>query len=354
MNSLMPEPRSAGALSKRRAQQPWPAEREFRILSIDGGGIKGIFPASVLAELEERYLAGGSVADHFDLVTGTSTGGIVALGLSIGLPARDIANLYVKRGAELFPPYPSNWFGGLRRRWDGARNVLYNRYNRSALARLLDETFGQRLFGHAKCRLCIPSIDGRHGNVYIFKTPHHPDYLKDQHERMTTVASATSAAPTYFKPLESGGYRFVDGGLWANNPVMVGLVDALACFEVDRHKVSILSLGCGDEPYTVSDRMIKRGGLLSWRTAIDAAIAFQSENALGQARLLIGAERLLRIAPTTFNPPIRLDDWAAARSKLPREAVAAVDANGDFIRRAFLDRDLGQAEMAEPGRRLPA
>jgi hypothetical protein len=83
-------------------------------------------------------------------------------------------------------------------------------------------------------------------------------------------------------------------------------------------------------------------------------MAFQSENALGQARLLIGAERLLRIAPTTFNPPIKLDDWAAASSKLPGEAAAAIDANGDFIRRAFLDRDLGQPAMAGPVRRVPA
>lgn len=342
----MPEPRSAGALAKRRMQQPWPADREFRILSIDGGGIKGIFPASVLAELEERYLAGSSVADHFDLVTGTSTGGIVALGLSIGLPARDIANLYIERGAEIFPPHDSNWLGSLRQRWDGARNVLYNRYDMRALARLLDETFGPRLFGQAKCRLCIPSIDGRHGNVYIFKTPHHPDYVRDQHERMTTVASATSAAPTYFKPLESGGYRFVDGGLWANNPVMVGLVDALACFDVNRHRVRILSLGCGDEPFAVTDRMAERGGLWSWRSAINAAMSFQSENVLGQAKLLVGAERVTRVVPKTFSPPIKLDDWATARIKLPGEAISAIDAEGDSIKRSFFDQPTAQSAVS--------
>ena len=349
MITSTPEPRSSGALPRRRIQQPWPPNREFRILSIDGGGIKGIFPASVLAEIEQRYLNGGSVADHFDLITGTSTGGIVALGLAIGLPARDIAKLYIDRGAEIFPSYPSTWYGTLRKRWDGARNFVYTRYDRNALAELLDETFGVRLLGETKRRLCIPSIDGRHGNVYIFKTPHHPDDVKDQHEKMTTVACATSAAPTYFAPLESGGYRFVDGGLWANNPIMVGLVDALACFEVNRHQVRILSLGCGDEPYTVSDRMIERGGLWSWRTAIEAAMAFQSENALGQARLLVGAERVVRIAPATFKPPIRLDDWETARKILPGEAVAAVTAEGDVVRRTFFERSLASLRCTEDG-----
>lgn len=338
MSEPLPTPRSSGALKQRRVQQPWPRDREFRILSIDGGGIKGIFPASVLAEIEERYLDGGSIASHFDLITGTSTGGIVALGLAIGMPAREIAGLYIDRGCGIFPPYPKTPLGRLRGRWDRLRNVVLSRYDRAALTALVDETFGERLLGAAKCRLCIPSTDGRHGNVYIFKTPHHPDYTKDQHERMATVACATSAAPTFFKPLESGGYRFVDGGLWANNPIMVGLVDALACFDVDRHKVRILSLGCGDEPYTVSERMLRWGGLWSWRTVIDGAMAFQSENALGQAKLLVGAERVLRLTPTAVSPPILLDDWARARELLPGEAVRVVLDQGEAVREAFLAR----------------
>ena len=148
MKSHIPEPRSAGALSKRRIQQLWPPDREFRILSIDGGGIKGIFPASVLAELEERYLGGDSIAEHFDLITGTSTGGIVALGLSIGLPAREIANLYIERGAELFPPYSPSWFGKLRKCWDGGLNLAYHQYDRDALDRLLNDRYLSTYLSH--------------------------------------------------------------------------------------------------------------------------------------------------------------------------------------------------------------
>jgi uncharacterized protein len=334
--SEMPERRSAGSLSQRRVQQAWPPDREFKILSIDGGGIKGIFPATLLAEMEERYLEGRSIADHFDLITGTSTGGIIALALSIGMPAREIANLYIERGNNIFPPYAPSWRGWLSRKWDSARGMVYHRYDRAALMAMLDETFGERLLGESKSRLCIPSCDGRHGDVYIFKTPHHPDYKRDQHERMITVAAATAAAPTFFQPLESGGYRFVDGGLWANNPIMVGLVDALACFDIDRHNVRILSLGCGDEPYTVSDRMMQRGGLWSWRTVINGALSFQSLNTLGQAKLLIGAERVMRVVPPQLTPPIALDDWTRAKEHLPGSARDIAIKQGGQIKKLFL------------------
>ncbi len=88
-----PPKRSSGALKRRRVPLPWPADQEFRILSIDGGGIRGIYPATFLAGLEERYLEGSSVAQYFDLIAGTSTGGIIALGLAAGLKAAYLRDL---------------------------------------------------------------------------------------------------------------------------------------------------------------------------------------------------------------------------------------------------------------------
>jgi patatin-like phospholipase/acyl hydrolase len=314
-------------------QQPWPREREFKILSIDGGGIKGIYPATVLALLEEQYLGGQSIADHFDLITGTSTGGIIALGLSMRMRARDMANLYLDHGQQIFP-VPR--FGALGRLWASSRKLAYHRYDRAVLANLLTQTFGDATFGQAQSRLCIPSCDGRFGDVYIFKTPHHPDFVRDGAQPMTTVALATAAAPTFFQPLATGGYRFVDGGIWANNPIMVGVVDALSAFDVDRHRVRVLSLGCGDEPYTVSDRMMRWGGMVSWKDAIDGAISFQSQNAIGQAKLLLGAERVMRLVPDTQSPPIALDNYARASQLLPQAASSAVAIHGPTIAQTFL------------------
>src|SRR4051794_343875 len=92
-----PEPRSSGIAPSRRVPMDWPPDRDFRILALDGGGIRGLFSAHLLATLEQRYLGGESVAAHFDLIVGTSTGGILALGLGAGLMARTLADLYRDR-----------------------------------------------------------------------------------------------------------------------------------------------------------------------------------------------------------------------------------------------------------------
>jgi patatin-like phospholipase/acyl hydrolase len=335
-DSARPEPRSAGSRATRRLPLAWDETRNFRILAIDGGGIRGIFPAAVLAGLEERYLGGRSIAGYFDLVAGTSTGGIIALGLAAGLAAGNLRQLYIERGNEIFPPHGSGFIGRLGRRLSAWRRLLHYSYDQAALARVLTESLGDRKLGSAQVRLCIPSFEGVHGEVYIFKTPHHPDFRKDLHEPMLKVALATSAAPTYYRPLRDAGYIFVDGGVWANNPIMIALTEALTSFNVPREQVRILSLGCGDNPYSVAGRKISKGGMLHWRDIISAAMRLQSQNALGQAGLLIGPERMMRIDLPNTVPAIELDDWRNAADLLPGPAAAAVQATGDRVAGMFL------------------
>ena len=341
--------RSAGALNRRRMPLPWPADQEFRILSIDGGGIRGIYPAAFLAGLEERYLEGGSVAQYFDLVAGTSTGGIIAVGLGAGLKAADLRDLYVRRGCEIFPPVRSGVVGVAQRFFRSASRYVTYRYDRRALAKVLCDTLADRKFGEAKTRLCIPSFEGRYGEVYIFKTPHHPDFRKDGDEQMTKVAAATVAAPTFYRPLEEGGYTFVDGGVWANNPVMIALVDVLSCFSVSRDQVRIPSLGCGDHPYVVSDMQKWLGGLIAWRDIAFASMHLQSLNALGQAGLLIGADRIVRANPSISGNRIEMDDWVRAVAELPGAAEAALDEVGQSISKAFLSEPARRYEPVSGG-----
>jgi len=323
--------RSSGAINQCRIQLPWPEGNEFRILAIDGGGIKGIFPAAFLSELEERYLGGDSIARYFDLIAGTSTGGIIALGLGAGLTSAAIRDFYICQGREIFPPQRR-----LRRFMGTIRQCIRFRYDSVALARALGKTFGRKTFGESKSRLCIPSFDGRHSEVYIFKTPHHPDYKLDSLEQMAKVAAATSAAPTFFRPLEDGGYTFVDGGVWCNNPTMVGLVDALTCFAVQRWRIRILSVGCGNNLYTVGPIRKQLGGFLAWSNIISAAMRLQSFNALGQAGLLIGADRIVRVDPPQNGRQIRLDDWRRASSELPSAASEALEQHGNTVASHFL------------------
>lgn len=337
-NDSTPPRRSAGAFKRRRVPLPWPEDRDFRILSIDGGGIRGIYPATFLAGLEERYLEGSSVMQYFDLIAGTSTGGIIAIGLAAGLKARDLRDLYVDRGREIFPPIRSGVVGVVERGLRNACRYFKFSYDRKALMRILRDTLGRRRFGEAQVRLCIPSFEGRYSEVYIFKTPHHPDFRKDACERMTKVAAATAAAPTFFQPLQDGGYTFVDGGVWANNPIMIALVDVLSCFSVRRERVRILSLGCGDEPYVVDQPKILRGGLLAWRNSIYAAMRLQSLNALGQAGLLIGADRIIRASAPTSENLIQMDDWTRAVSELPGAAESSLDKLGESVSKRFLSK----------------
>ncbi|WP_297494681.1 CBASS cGAMP-activated phospholipase [Acidocella sp.] len=339
--TYVPPRRSDGAIQHRRQVLPWPSDRPFRILSIDGGGICGILPSSVLAELENRFLGGTSIAGHFDLIAGTSTGGIIALGLAHGLTAAEIRNFYVDRGDRVF----SNP-NALVRLWRKVRRFRRNAYDSTALHEELLTIFGETTLGDARTRLCIPSFEGIHGDIWLFKTPHHPDYKKDRFERMVNVALATSAAPTYLRALPNNGYMMVDGGIWANNPVMNAVTEALSCFDIERQQIQILSLGCGETSFKVDDSRAV-GGLLSWRNVLRAAMRAQSLNALGQAGLLLGKENLVRIdAPETPNP-IAMDDHRRAKAELPAMARSLAEASGQHIRHIFLQ------ERAQPYKACP-
>lgn len=331
------EARSAGAIPQRRVPQAWPADRRFRILSLDGGGIRGVFPATILAELERRHTGGRSIADYFDLVAGTSTGGILGLGLGAGLSGVELKDLYVNDGWKVFPPLPDGLHGRLKSWWQDFLHVFRRRYDRAALETLLKEKLrADRLLGMSKVRLVIPAFEGGHSEVLVYKTPHHPDYKTDRHKPMVVVGLATAAAPTYFRPLEDEGYVLVDGGVWANNPVMLAVIEALTCFTVEPAQIDVLTIGCGNEPYKVSSRQMRYGGLLFWKDALFAAMRLQSLAATNQARLLLGPPNVVRIDAPTGEKQIALDDWRKSVDVLVPAAVKAVDETGDAIAKRFL------------------
>ncbi len=325
-----PERRSKGILQNRRIPNKWPKGQEFRILSIDGGGIKGIFSSLFLEKLESHYLKGQSIVNYFDLICGTSTGGIIALGLGAGMKASEISKLYIEKGKSVFQIKYKKL-----KKWIQYFDSPYSINN---LQFFLKEIFKEKKLKSSQVRLCIPSFEGRYSEVYVFKTPHHLDFKKDGEETMVKVALSTASAPTFFKPFRDRGYIFVDGGVWTNNPCMIGLVEALSSFDVRRENVKILSIGCGEIPYIVKNKMITKGGIWHWRKIIKGAMHLQSMNAIGQTGLLIGRNHIVRVDVsgdvTTKN--IELDDWKNSMKLLPIEAEKAFLKIGKEVKNKFL------------------
>ena len=325
--------RSDGTRQTLRPRKPWPDNKPFRLLSIDGGGVRGLLPALVLTELETRFLDGAPIGSHFDMIVGTSTGGIIALGLGQGLKASDLANLYLERGERIFPvPHAAV------RAWRQVTGWLGTTHDRSALEAELRRVFRDSLFESSSVPLCVPAFEGRYSEPYIFKTPHHPDYKRDGRERLVDIGLATAAAPTVFDAIDRDGYTFLDGGIWANNPVMVGIIDALACFAIDRRQLHVLSLGTGRARVRIASRT-KTGGKLLWAQHFyEAAMAAQSHNALGQAFLLLGRDRVTRLDGPETNELIHMTDIRRAIRELPGVARSIIDAGGRDVAQEFLDR----------------
>ncbi|MBA3677947.1 MAG: patatin-like phospholipase family protein [Sphingosinicella sp.] len=330
--TYIPPRRSDGTIQPARIKQAWPKNRLFRILSIDGGGIRGVFPAAYLAELERRFLGGQPIGRYFDMVAGTSTGSIIALALADGMSASQALQIYVERGERIFPRL-SGW-----RKWRRLLRWIWRpKHDQAALKAELLSVFGDKLIDDASIRLVVPSFEGRHGEPFLYKTPHHPDYQKDRHRKFAHVALHTTAAPTYYPGVEDDGYVMIDGGVWANNPIMNAVVDVLACYDVPRENIRVLSLGTGDAAFTVDDT-VRQGGVGHWAflRAFTAAARAQSLNALGQAYLLVGKPNVVRIDPPESSNPIALDDVRRSLDELPLMARSLAEGSGHHVADLFL------------------
>lgn len=271
-----------------------PAAR-FQILSLDGGGYRGIYSAAVLAAIEEDL--GNPVKQYFDLIVGTSTGGIIALGLGAGLRPREIIDFYAKWGPQIFrKPALRIGFGFWRRR-----------YGAHVLREALSEVLGNRILADSSCRLVIPAYDLGADSVYVFKTPHHPRLRRDWKERMVDVALATSAAPTYFPAASLDSVRLVDGGVWCNNPVVIGIAEAVSMCGTPLESIRAFSVGTTSDLAHRHPRL-DEGGLLQWaRAATGVLLRGQSLGADGLAKHLLSSDRYLRHDTSVPSGVLKMD-----------------------------------------------
>lgn len=317
------------SLKTRRERLPWPADKPFRILSLDGGGIRGLFAATILARVEQDLLGGARIGDHVEMIAGTSTGGIIAIGLGLGKPAALIHQLYAVDGEKVFPPF---WNRHPKLRfW---RQLFFPLFNPKKLEELLFRTFGTATLGQSRTRLVIPAFLGPKTDIAVFKTDHHPDFRKDHLMFAWEAARATSAAPTYFPGHKGDDYVFLDGGVWCNNPIMAAVVDALSAYALERDQIEILSIGTGNRPYEIS-RFAARGGFFQWREIISGAMYLTTDNAQAQATLLFGPDHILRLEPTGPAAAIDLADWSTACAQLQPQAQHAFEEDRDRIAAFF-------------------
>ena len=326
--------RRANSLRTKRRRQPWPKHRAFKILSLDGGGIKGIYASEILRRCEETLGRGEPLGRYFDMIAGTSTGGIIALALGLGISTSDIAAFYSEDGRKIFPPLPKSWLSKARQflRWGFVGPKLAH----EELEKALQHRFQDHLLGESITRLVIPAFMMPKTEIAVFKTDHHEDFKNDYRTLMWKVARSTSAAPTYLKghEHEESGRIFIDGGVWANNPVMVALVDALSAYDLAPEQIEVFSIGTGNAPFELS-RPAVFGGVWAWKKIIKAAMFLTTDNATSQAMLLLGPDRCLRVAPDGKNALVEMDDYDAAFARLPALAVRDFKANENAISRFF-------------------
>lgn len=261
----------------------------FNILSIDGGGILGLYSADVLAKIQHEYCDNQPLSECFNLITGTSTGGIIALALSTGLHANEVKRFYLKYGTSIFKKQKRKWLG-----------IFNNKYSKKDIKRALHTCFGDLTMSNCKCAVCIPSVDVATCQPILFKTNNNGKLTRDENTKLVDIALATSAAPTYF-PLHSFGtfQGLADGGLWQNNPALWGLIEAVTYFVGDGKifdRIQILSIGnpCSSIRNGISTKN-KKSSLLKWNKNLVTLPMKVSSIAVDQILSFLFKEKVLNI-----------------------------------------------------------
>ncbi len=218
------------------------SRKTYRVLSLDGGGMRGTYTATYLdrvasAFARRRGVGALDVGKAFDLITGTSTGGIIACGLAKGVPLSEIVQLYRQHGPAIFPRQLPSGLAGVAT--DLFCRPAAVRSGASALEAALEDVLGDMTMGEVfrsrGIAIAIPAVEMSQHRSWVFKTPHIAHSTgRDDNYSLVDICMATTAAPIFRSmaavshPDGSNGFNvFVDGGLWANNPVLVGLIDAL-------------------------------------------------------------------------------------------------------------------------------
>ncbi len=270
-------------------------EGSFSILSVDGGGTRGIYAAQILAKVENAL--GLAVRDCFDLLAGTSTGSIITGAAAMGIPLTEVVGLFERESPRIFG----------KATFPARISVFWrSRYSSVSLGKVLQEYLPQVVLRDVATPLMITSADIATGGVHVFKSRYLGDlrapYDRDGDVLLKDAILASCAAPTYFDPKLVGPYLLTDGGLWANNPSIIALTEAISKFKKEVGEVRILSVGTGHTT-TMYTKRSSWGLLTGWRgnKLVSYTLGLQSQASTNMAKLILG-DRYLRLDP-------EIDNW---------------------------------------------
>jgi uncharacterized protein len=306
-----------------------PSGRLFRILALDGGGLRGAFTAAVLAKWDDmlQRTGGSDLVRHFDLVAGTSTGAILAIGLSLNIPPREMLTFYRTQGPRIFPKDRS------------LRHWLKSKHDSQTLQKTLESVFGDRtLSKDSCCRLVIPTVRAVHGESEVIVTEHTADRTAFPGISAVDAALSSSAAPTYFDEAVVDDniaiQKYLDGGLWANNPVLPAITEAVRYLKIPLHRIDVLSVGTMGNETDFTECLGK--GKAGWApSSADLFFAAQEHAAATLADGLLTQARHFRVNQQTPTK-IELDDTDALNDMIERGSNVAKD-TFVAVRSRFLD-----------------
>ncbi|MGN6772551.1 MAG: CBASS cGAMP-activated phospholipase [Rhizobiaceae bacterium] len=290
-----------------------------RILSLTGGGIRGYFSALALEKIESK--GGVGIRRSFNAFSGTSIGGVIAIGLAVGEPPARIASAIRRLGPLIFK---RRW----HRRFTNPWRLFRTEYEQKPLREAIEEVLGDKArkkLGEVDAPLLVPSLDFLKSAPRIFASPALAEPKDDLEVTLLDVALATSAAPTYFPPHRIGEGMFVDGGLLANSPDMLAAQRCIDFMGADWDGIRILSVGTAafEEPKISNIRSPGGAGWMARHDLFGVTIDAQARLSISLAKAQLG-DRLYRLDESPARR-IALDDATDdALNQLERAAERAV------------------------------
>lgn len=262
-----------------------PVSENFHILALSGGGYKGLYTSTIIEQFEQH--TGKPFGSHFDLICGTSIGGIIALALATKeIPAAEITKSLCEAGPKIFTPIdpPGSWsiinksvykLTGFHLN----RGILAAKHSNTVLKETLKGIFGNRKIKDLKTRVLIPTANWTKGTPQFFKTPHKDIFVLDKERSLVDIGMATSAAPIYLPNYEFDDMVYVDGGIFGNAPGIFGVHEAEHSIPDAKGKESLLlSIGTLSAKRTADQSKSLNKGLADWKTGLfDYTMACQEQ-----------------------------------------------------------------------------